>query len=167
MCSTACWLHPLHACFSISHVTVGVLLLAFSLFSITGRYCIFKCSCFNGQPKLKKYNNFHRLAQICILSVTVSVAPDTQYWYHFNAWPNVNSTEDIIYMMQQCGIQARFSLSPVHCRWSCTWRGVCPCTLPSQAESQLAPLSSASVSLKTKQTIKRPICKDHSHCEPG
>lgn len=45
-------------------------------------------------------------------------------------------------------------LEPVRCRWSCTWKGVCPCNQPSPAESQPAPLSPASVCLKTKQTVK-------------
>lgn len=57
--------------------------------------------------------------------------------------------------------------SPVHCRWSCTWRGVYPCSLPSQAESQPAPLSSASVFLKAKHTIKGRICHGHSRRGPG
>lgn len=58
-------------------------------------------------------------------------------------------------------------LSPVHCRWSCTWRGVYPCSLPSQAESQLAPLSSASVSLQTQQTVTGRMCQGPGPGAPG
>lgn len=64
MCETACWPHPLHACFSISHGTLGLRVQAFSLFNITGE-------------------------DFALLNAAV-LTGKTQYWHHFNALTNVN-----------------------------------------------------------------------------
>lgn len=131
---------PIHSCFSSSHVTRGSRFkVNICWWHVTGKLCTFKTQ----QPqkcKTSKWNNTERNDSGGLAQTRIPSVP---------------------------GSVAPDELSPVHCRWSCTWRGVYPCSLPSQAESQLAPLSSASVSLKTQQSIKGRIFQGHSHCAPG
>lgn len=81
-----------------------------------------------------------------------------RYFLHNDIKKNKEEIQKTLSRITDCAFKSNNTIivikfEPVHCRWSCTWRGVCLCSQPSPTESQLAPLSLASVSLKTTHPI--------------